>query len=120
MIGDWIIKNLTNKSFKKIRKDIKTMIKISGMEETNNTYDWNKIKKSLWNKSIRSYIKGIYIQIKGKISKQRRAGRSMKKIFKIGEMSRNNINSLNDNTLIQKKGKNGVYSLKVCLRTIII
>jgi hypothetical protein len=44
----------------------------------------------------------------------------MKKIFKIGEMSRNNINSLNDNTLIQKKGKNGVYSLKVCLRTIII
>nr|YP_010194661.1 hypothetical protein LK112_mgp11 [Conidiobolus taihushanensis]QZZ81400.1 hypothetical protein [Conidiobolus taihushanensis] len=120
MIGDWIIRSLTNKSFKKIRKDIKKMIKISGMEETNNTYDWNKIKKSLWNKSIRSYIKGIYIQIKGKISKQRRAGRSMKKIFKIGEMSRNNINSLNDNTLIQKKGKNGVYSLKVCLRTIII
>nr|QUQ05906.1 ribosomal protein S3 [Microconidiobolus nodosus] len=114
----YIKMRLKRNSFKKIRKKIKKMIKISKERNENDyTYNWEKIMKNYINKEVKSNIKGIYIKLKGRISKKRRAKRSTKEILKIGRLKYNSIRSLNDYTKSKVIGINGVYSIKICINT---
>nr|YP_010417168.1 ribosomal protein S3 [Capillidium rhysosporum]QWY25715.1 ribosomal protein S3 [Capillidium rhysosporum] len=121
IMGEYIMKRLRKNSINRIRKRIRKMIKIPKMrEEGNYTYNWNKIKREFINKSIRSYIKGIYIEVKGRISKGRRAKRSTKYRINIGKLEYNKTINIIDYSLSKVNGKNGVYTLRIGINTDII
>lgn len=118
IIGRYIIKRIRKNSINKIRKKIKKMIKISKKEEKGEyTYNWLEIKEGYINKRIESEIKGIYIEIKGRINKGRRAKRSRIYRIRIGRLEFNKIRNIMDYTKIKENGENGVYTLKIGIKT---
>nr|QUQ05892.1 ribosomal protein S3 [Neoconidiobolus thromboides] len=121
ILGEYIKKRMKKNSIQRIRKEIKREIKIPKMrEEEEYSYNWLKIKENYINKEIKSYIKGIYIIVKGRISKKRRAQRSMKYRINIGRLEFNKINNMMDYSQIKINGINGVYNIKIGIKTDIV
>jgi hypothetical protein len=121
IMGEYIKKRIKKNSIKRIRKEIKRKMKIPKMrEEEKYSYNWLKIKEKYINKEIKSYIKGIYIIIKGRISKKRRAQRSMSYRINIGRLEFNKINNMMDYSQKKINGINGVYNMKIGIKTDIV
>lgn len=124
VMGKYYQIGLKRKSLSRMRKKVKRMIKPIGIslrekyEKYNtNWYKWTDIRMKRINSRIISGIRGIYIKIKGKISKQRRVKRGKKYIIRIGTLEFNKVSNILDYDQIKTIGVNGVYNIKISINT---
>lgn len=115
---------LKNHSLAKMRNKVKKMIKLIELSLTEkkekcytNWYNWTEIMNKRLDSTILSGIRGIYIEIKGKISKQRRVKRRKKYTIRIGRLEFNKVSNILDYYQIKTIGVNGVYNIKICINT---
>lgn len=126
IMGRYFQIGLKNNSLSRMRKKVKRMIRPTGLSltekiEKSNTdwYNWTDIMDKRINSRIISGIRGIYIEIKGKISKQRRVKRGKKYIIRKGRLEFNKVSNILDYYQIKTIGVNGVYNIKICINTFI-
>lgn len=124
IMGRYYQIGIKNNSITRMRKKVKKMIKpikISIIEEhekySTNWYKWTDIREKRINTRIISGIRGIYIEIKGRISKKRRVRRRKKYIIRKGRLEFNKVSNILDYDQIKTIGVNGVYNIKICIHT---
>lgn len=115
---------LKNNSIASMRRKVKKRINpcainIKEKKYSTNWYKWTDISQKRINTRIISGIRGIYIEINGRISKHRRVKRSKKDIINKGTLEFNKVSNILDFDQIKTIGVNGVYNIKICINTCI-